>query len=150
MQSVTTLQIFSPCIVASTFLLCFMFLNSKNHIPCHVPVANFPFEIGMLTLAPMSDDFMCALSFLISQKSPILHLKAIHRHIVRTLSIVPINTLSSCPTRISASIPPSPIFETLLHLPFPSRPLNHPLRQKAISYLYPPPQSHPTHHSYPP
>ena len=53
-------QIFSPCIVASTFLLCFPFLNSRNHMPCHVPVASFPLEIGMLTLAPMSDDLICA------------------------------------------------------------------------------------------
>lgn len=52
--------IFSPCIVAKTFLLCFAFLNSRNHMPCQVPVANLPFEIGMLTLAPMSDDLMCA------------------------------------------------------------------------------------------
>ena len=29
-------------------------------MPCHVPVASFPFDIGMLTLAPMSEDLICA------------------------------------------------------------------------------------------
>ena len=51
---------FSPCIVAMTFLRCFPSLNSKNHIPCHVPKANLPSVIGIETLAPMSEDLICA------------------------------------------------------------------------------------------
>ena len=53
-------HIFSPCIVATTFLLCFMFRNSRNQTPCQVPVASFPFDMGTLTLAPIRDDLMCA------------------------------------------------------------------------------------------
>ena len=37
-----------------------MFRNSRNHMPCQVPVASFPFDMGMLTLAPMRDDLICA------------------------------------------------------------------------------------------
>lgn len=29
-------------------------------MPCQVPVASFPFDIGTLTLAPIRDDLMCA------------------------------------------------------------------------------------------
>ena len=31
-------------------------------MPCQVPVASFPFDMGMLTLAPMRDDLICAYS----------------------------------------------------------------------------------------
>ena len=37
-----------------------MFRNSRNQMPCQVPVASFPFDIGMLTLAPIKDDLICA------------------------------------------------------------------------------------------
>ena len=53
-------HIFSPCIVAKTFLLCFILRNSRNQMPCQVPVASFPFDMGTLTLAPIRDDLMCA------------------------------------------------------------------------------------------
>lgn len=53
-------HIFSPWIVATTFLLCFAARNSKNQIPCHVPVANLPFVIGMVTLAPINALFTWA------------------------------------------------------------------------------------------
>ena len=29
-------------------------------MPCQVPVASFPFDIGMLTLAPIKDALICA------------------------------------------------------------------------------------------
>lgn len=48
----------SPWIVATTFLECFEARNSRYHIPCQVPVANFPLLIGTVTLAPMSADLM--------------------------------------------------------------------------------------------
>lgn len=53
-------HIFSPWIVATTFLVCFISLNSKYQIPCHVPVASLPFVIGIVTLAPTSADLTCA------------------------------------------------------------------------------------------
>jgi hypothetical protein len=33
-------------------------LNSKYHIPCHIPVASLPLLIGTVTLAPMRADLM--------------------------------------------------------------------------------------------
>ena len=51
---------FSPCIVATTFLVCLISRNSKYHMPCHVPVANFPFEIGIETLEPTRAALICA------------------------------------------------------------------------------------------
>ena len=48
----------SPCIVATTLLICLVCLNSRYQIPCHVPVANFPSLIGIVRLAPTSADLM--------------------------------------------------------------------------------------------
>jgi hypothetical protein len=53
-------HIFSPWIVATTFRECLLARNSKYQIPCHVPVASLPFEMGTVTLAPMSADLICA------------------------------------------------------------------------------------------
>ena len=53
---------FSPWIVATTFLECRLVRNSKYQIPCHVPVANFPSVIGIVTLAPISALLMWACS----------------------------------------------------------------------------------------
>jgi hypothetical protein len=53
-------HIFSPCIVATTFLVCLLALNSRYQIPCHVPVFNFPFVIGIVTLAPTNAVLICA------------------------------------------------------------------------------------------
>lgn len=58
----STSYIFSPCIVATTFLLCLCARNSRYQMPCHVPVASFPLVIGTVTLAPTSADLICAFS----------------------------------------------------------------------------------------
>ena len=50
----------SPWIVATHFRLCFPLRNSKNQIPCQVPVASFPFVMGMLTDDPIRADFIWA------------------------------------------------------------------------------------------
>ena len=60
---------FSPCIVAMTFRRCFPSRNSKNHIPCHVPNANRPSVIGIETLAPISEDLICAFVYTLSAQT---------------------------------------------------------------------------------
>jgi hypothetical protein len=52
--------LFSPFIVATTFLECFAARNSRYQMPCHVPVASFPFVIGIETELPISALFTCA------------------------------------------------------------------------------------------
>ena len=37
-----------------------MFRNSRNQMPCQVPVASFPFDFGTLTLSPIKDALICA------------------------------------------------------------------------------------------
>ena len=49
-----------PWTVAKTLLCCFPLRNSRNQIPCQVPRASLPSEIGMLTEAPMREDLMWA------------------------------------------------------------------------------------------
>lgn len=105
-------HIFSPCIVARTFLFCFIFRNSRNQMPCQVPVASFPFDIGTLTLAPIRDDLMCACN--IAQSAicpPVMDLGLVYRHIIAPLCIVPVDSFSGCPTRTISKDPvmaPSP------------------------------------------
>ena len=55
-MSMVQLHIFSPCIVATTFLECFAVRNSRYQIPCHVPVANLPLVMGIVTLDPIRAD----------------------------------------------------------------------------------------------
>lgn len=70
-------------------------------MPCQVPVANFPPEIGMLTLAPISDDLICAYHHPTppSDQPLLTHSDArkgnTHRHIVRPFGIMPVDTLPS-------------------------------------------------------
>lgn len=51
-------EFFSPWIVATTLRECFEVLNSRYHIPCQVPVATLPFEMGTVTLAPIKADLI--------------------------------------------------------------------------------------------
>ena len=51
---------FSPLIVATIFLECLDFLNSRYQIPCHVPKFNLPSLIGTLTLTPTNAALTCA------------------------------------------------------------------------------------------
>lgn len=46
-------QYFSPWIVATTFLECLLARNSRYQIPCHVPVAKWPLEMGTVMFAPI-------------------------------------------------------------------------------------------------
>lgn len=88
---------FSPCIVARTFLLCFIFRNSRNQTPCQVPVASFPFDIGIVTLAPIKDDLICAYHITESAICPqVVEWRPIYRHVVAALCIVPVQPFSSC------------------------------------------------------
>lgn len=50
----------SPWIVATRVRRCAAFLNSQRYIPCHVPIANFPPEIGIETLDPANTALICA------------------------------------------------------------------------------------------
>ena len=71
---------YSPWIVATSVLRCAAFLNSHKYIPCQVPNANFPPEIGMVTLVPVSTVLTCAgwISLLLADTY----------HIITPLSIV--------------------------------------------------------------
>lgn len=51
---------FSPWMVATTLLVCFLARNSRYQIPCQVPVASLPLLMGMVTLEPIRADLMCA------------------------------------------------------------------------------------------
>ena len=121
-----------------------MFRNSRNQTPCQVPVASFPFDIGILTLAPIRDDLICAYQIAESAMCP------------SVIELRPkITGISSLP---SASC---------LYTPFPAA---HATRQKRLrnsfisairsassssrskipTHLYLLSLSRPTHRSYPP
>jgi hypothetical protein len=51
---------YSPWIVATRVRRCAAFLNSQRYIPCHVPNANFPPEIGIETVDPANTALICA------------------------------------------------------------------------------------------
>ena len=53
-------QRLSPLIVATTLRVCLTARNSRYQMPCHVPVARRPSDIGMLTDEPIRADLMCA------------------------------------------------------------------------------------------
>ena len=53
-------QRLSPLIVATTLRVCLTARNSRYQMPCHVPVARRPSEMGMLTDGPMRADLICA------------------------------------------------------------------------------------------
>ena len=57
-HSMQTHYSLSPCTVATHLRLCFPFRNSRNQIPCQVPVASFPFVIGILTEEPINADLI--------------------------------------------------------------------------------------------
>ena len=112
---------FSPCIVARTFLLCFMFRNSRNQIPCQVPVASFPFDIGIVTLAPIKDDLTCAYHIIesalpsdsrIETDLPACRHSPLHRACIFLCQLL------MQFVRIDLEMLPSPPFEALLVLRF--------------------------------
>jgi hypothetical protein len=49
---------FSPWIVATTLRVCRLVRNSRYQIPCQVPVAKRPLEMGIFTEAPISADLI--------------------------------------------------------------------------------------------
>ena len=53
-------KVYSPWIVAINVLRCELVRNSQRYIPCHVPKANLPAEIGTETLVPVNTDLICA------------------------------------------------------------------------------------------
>lgn len=72
-------------------------------MPCHVPVASFPFDIGTLTLAPIRDDLICACKMTQSTICPhVVELGLTYRHIVAPLCIVPVDSFSGCSYNPSA------------------------------------------------
>lgn len=72
-------HIFSPWIVAITFLVCLLARNSRYQMPCHVPVANLPFEMGIVTDAPIRADLMCACAVTKYQQLPFPDQVGLHR-----------------------------------------------------------------------
>jgi hypothetical protein len=51
---------YSPWIVATNVRRWELFRNSQRYIPCHVPRANLPPDIGTETLVPVNTDLICA------------------------------------------------------------------------------------------
>ena len=66
-------------------------------MPCQVPVASFPFDIGMLTLAPINDDLICAYHIADSAICPpVVDWGLFYRHVIAPLCIVPVDSFSGC------------------------------------------------------
>lgn len=66
-------------------------------MPCHVPVASFPFDIGTLTLAPIRDDLICACNIAQSAICPhVVNSRLTYRHIIAPLRIVPVDSFPGC------------------------------------------------------
>jgi hypothetical protein len=101
-------SLFSPCIVATTFLECLAVRNSKYQIPCHVPRASLPSRIGTVTEAPIRADLICAYSpptggLLVQGPNP--SLPHIHIHIHTGISSSPsAECLYNVPFRSSGTI----------------------------------------------
>ena len=83
-------------------------------MPCQVPVASFPFDIGILTLAPIKEDLICACNVVPLATYPrVINPRLVYRHIIAPLCIVPVESFSSClirpvsynPENGSAAIP---------------------------------------------
>ena len=83
-------------------------------MPCQVPVASFPFDIGILTLAPIKEDLICACNIGQLAIFPwVMDPELVYRHIIASLCIVPVESFSSClirsvsynPENGSAAIP---------------------------------------------
>lgn len=74
--------------VATTLRECRLVRNSRNQIPCHVPVASLPFEMGIFTDVPTRADLIWAcLSKHLQQE---LNWRTTNRHIVLALGRVSI------------------------------------------------------------
>lgn len=78
-------QAFSPWMVATTLRLCRLVLNSRNQIPCQVPVFNLPFVMGMLTEAPTRADLICAWLTVSGGMAGQVQEQATYRHVVLSL-----------------------------------------------------------------
>ncbi len=85
---------FSPCMVATSFRVCFAARNSRYHMPCQVPVASLPLEMGMVTLAPMSADLTWACGCLHQQSDAAPDSACHHLHITNRHIIAPFSTMS--------------------------------------------------------
>lgn len=138
----------SPCTVASTFLLCFPSLNSKNHMPCQVPSANLPFVMGIETLAPMREDLMCACScqMKVTCRDAGSNVQAYHRSPLHHACRFPCQLAQVSRHPANGAMSSHGAFQVLKLPPSPTSSQRILGRER---YLCPPPQSCPSYRSCP-